>query len=242
MQGSVQYGEHVLRYEVRIQKGRSSQRVTIHVEPDGRVSVDAPEAASEKEVNQAVRVRARWIFAHVTAAKDRLRHVLPREYISGESLMYLGRRYRLKVTLVVGAPVTARMRGAFIEVIVPESEPELVRSGLQEWFQQRARVVLTERVELMATSLRWVAGKPSLRFLTMRRQWGSCSPAGLLTLNPQLVKAPRECIDYVVLHELCHLKEHNHSPRFYSLLQKHMPDWNAIKLRLDTLADLLLNE
>lgn len=242
MQGSIHYGEHVLPYEVRIQPGRSSQRVAIHVEPDGRVLVDAPETASEKEINQAVRVRARWIFGHVTAAKERLRHVLPREYISGESLMYLGRRYRLKVTLVVGSLVTARMRGAFIEVLVPESDPSLVRSGLQAWFRQRAKVVLTERVQLMATSLRWVSGAPSLRLLTMRSQWGSCSPAGRLTLNPQLVKAPRECIDYVVLHELCHLKEHNHSQRFYSLLEKQMPGWQAIKLRLDAAADLLLNE
>ncbi len=76
----------------------------------------------------------------------------------------------------------------------------------------------------------------------MKTQWGSCSPAGTILLNPHLVKAPRECIDYVISHELCHLKEHNHSPRYYRLLAKIMPSWEAVKTRLDGMAELLLNE
>jgi len=76
----------------------------------------------------------------------------------------------------------------------------------------------------------------------MKTQWGSCSPTGAILLNPHLVKAPRECIDYVISHELCHLKEHNHSPRYYRLLSKIMPRWEVVKARLDGMAELLLNE
>lgn len=76
----------------------------------------------------------------------------------------------------------------------------------------------------------------------MQKQWGSCSPAGRLLLNPQLIKAPRECIDYVISHELCHLKEHNHSPRYYRLLSQLMPGWKTVKARLDGMAEVLLNE
>jgi len=72
----------------------------------------------------------------------------------------------------------------------------------------------------------------------MKKQWGSCSPQGTILLNPYLIKAPRECIDYVVLHELCHLKEHNHSPRYYRLLSQLMPDWEPVKARLDRMAEL----
>jgi len=82
---------------------------------------------------------------------------------------------------------------------------------------------------------------PAMRLQTMKVQWGSCSPAGRLTLNPHLVKAPRECIDYVLLHELCHLKEHNHSRKFYMLLERHLPQWRRKKERLDELADMVLN-
>ncbi len=75
----------------------------------------------------------------------------------------------------------------------------------------------------------------------MRTQWGSCSPNGELLLNPQLVKAPRHCIDYVIFHELCHLKEHNHSPAYYKLLGRSLPDWEQRKAELDNLAEILLN-
>lgn len=242
MQASVRYGEHDLPYEVRVQTHRTQRRIAIHVEPDGRVMVDAPGNTSAPLIHQAVKARARWIYLHVAAAKERLHHVLARDYVSGESLLYLGRRYRLKVTLAEGQPMAVAMRGAFIEVTVPTPDPLGVRAGLQAWYRQRARSVMTERVQHMAESLQWVKGEPALRLLTMRSQWGSCSPAGRLTLNPHLVKAPRQCIDYVVLHELCHLREHNHSARFYALLDQHLPDWRRIKARLDGLADFLLNE
>lgn len=75
----------------------------------------------------------------------------------------------------------------------------------------------------------------------MKKQWGSCSPQGHILLNPHLVKAPRDCIDYVILHELCHLQEHNHSPKFYQLLSQLMPAWKSVKTRLDSMAELLLN-
>ena len=81
---------------------------------------------------------------------------------------------------------------------------------------------------------------PALRLQHMKVQWGSCSPAGRITLNPHLVKAPRECIDYVLLHELCHLRHHNHSARFYKALGTQMPRWRAVKQRLDAMAEQLL--
>lgn len=76
----------------------------------------------------------------------------------------------------------------------------------------------------------------------MKKQWGSCSPKGVLSLNPHLVKASLRCIDYVLLHELCHLQVRNHGQKFYDLLSKHLPEWQAAKARLDGMAELLLNE
>jgi predicted metal-dependent hydrolase len=76
----------------------------------------------------------------------------------------------------------------------------------------------------------------------MPTQWGSCAVGGHLLLNPALVKAPRECIDYVIIHEVCHLREHNHSPELFKLLTLAVPDWQATKLKLDKMAEVLLNE
>ena len=76
----------------------------------------------------------------------------------------------------------------------------------------------------------------------MQKQSGSCSPNVVILLNPHLFKAPRECIDYVISHELCHLRDHNQSPRYYRLLENIMPAWEAVKARLDGMAALVLNE
>ncbi len=77
--------------------------------------------------------------------------------------------------------------------------------------------------------------------MAMKKQWGSCSTRGSLMLNPHLVKAPKECIDYVILHELCHIAEHNHSDRFWRLLTQVMPHWKEVKAKLDEMAELYLN-
>ncbi|MFZ5550404.1 MAG: M48 family metallopeptidase [Pseudomonadota bacterium] len=231
------YGDEVIDFTLHRQPARTVRRVAIHVEPDGRVLVDAPESAAVADVVRAVKKRARWISRHVAAARARRAHVLPREYVSGESLHYLGRRYRLKVVVDSGSAASARLRGAFITVTVPERAASTIRPALEAWYRERARALFNERLAAVAAPLRWVRQLPPTRLQRMTVQWGSCSPAGRITLNPLLVKAPRECVDYVLLHELCHLLHHNHSPAFYRTLDRHMPDWRAVKSRLDQMAE-----
>lgn len=236
---ALRYGEESIAYTVHRQPGRTRQ-VAIHVEPDGRVLVDAPEGVAQEEIASAVSARARWIHRHVAAARQRMAHVLPREYVSGESLPYLGRRYRLKV-IDTDVDNGVRLRGGFVEVSVAEKSPAAIRVALDAWYRQRARAVFGERLAALSPELRWVKALPPVRLRAMKVQWGSCSPAGRLTLNPHLVKAPRECIDYVLLHELCHLREHNHGKRFFRMLDAHMPGWRRIKEKLDNLAEVVLN-
>ena len=239
--GSIRYGEELIRYRIRRQATRRSARVAIHVDAAGLVVVDASVTASDAEVRRAVTQRAGWIHEHVSASLRRRAFVLPREYVSGESLLYLGRRYRLKVVARPKNQPTVRVWSGYVETQVPTRSPVLVRAALEQWYRERARVVFNERLLVMAMALRWLKSLPSTHLRVMKVQWGSCSPAGRLTLNPHLVKAPRECIDYVLLHELCHLKEHNHGPGFYRLLERHLSDWRRRKSRLDEMAELLLN-
>jgi predicted metal-dependent hydrolase len=129
------------------------------------------------------------------------------------------------------------MRGAFIAVTVQMHHLAKIRSVLNDWYRQRARDVFAQRLAVIAEPLQWIHELPPLRLQFMSRQWGSCSPAGRITLNPWLVRAPREAIDYVLLHELCHLKHHNHSRAFYSMLDRHMPNWRKVKGLLDERAE-----
>jgi predicted metal-dependent hydrolase len=167
-------------------------------------------------------------------------HITPRKYVSGESEYYLGKRYQLKVVASgETAPGVKILRGS-IEVSIRRKDTNAIPELLSEWFKARAKEVFAKRLEAMLEQALWVGSKPPIRVLSMQTQWGSCSPQGRLTLNPHLVKAPRECIDYVILHELCHIAEHNHSERFYRLMKQVMPNWEKTKERLDSMANQLL--
>ncbi len=237
---SVAYGDQRIGFALRRQP-RLKGRVAIHVMPDGGVMVDAPEGSELQDVKQAVRQRAAWVWRELEAQRARQRHVLPREYVSGETHFYLGRRYLLKVLVTQRANAGARLWRGRLEVTTPESSAHAVRYLLNAWYRGRATAVFEQALVNMAARMRMPQPLPPWRLLSMRTQWGSCSPKGALLLNPDLIKAPKACIEYVVAHELCHLKEHNHSERFYRLLGAALPDWERRKQELDGLAELVLN-
>jgi len=238
---SVHYGGEVIRFAVRRQPQRRRGSIAIHVEPQGRVLVDAPVEVSRSAILAAVRKRVRWVHDHLAEFRRRQVHVLPREYVSGEAVMYLGRRYRLKVIPANADDAVVKLCGGRLEVHGIDAEPASIREAMETWYRARARTVFAARIDDMLATLHWMPAPPAMRLQAMKTQWGSCSPTGKITLNPWLIKAPRDCIDYVILHELCHLKEHNHSQRFFKLLDRHMPAWRQRKMRLDELAALILN-
>ncbi len=235
------YGDHRIEYEVLFTPVKRT-RVAIHVHPDGSVQVDAPEGESLAKVHRAVLKRARWIKNHVDAACRQRSQLLPRNYTSGESLFYLGRRYQLKVQNQNGSGAVVKLLRGQIRVEAPARDAAAIREQLAAWYRNRAADVFDRRMRDVADRVVWLKEIPDWRLVRMQKQWGSCSPAGVILLNPHLVKAPRECVDYVICHELCHLQEHNHSPRYYRLLGQVMPGWESVKARLDGMAELLLNE
>lgn len=229
----IRYGDEVISCEVRSQATRTQQRLSIHVEPCGRVLVDAPVGVEAARLLEGVKRRARWISQQLEGFRILSAHAIPQEYVSGESLLYLGRQYRLRVMVDASSEPVARMRGAFIEVTTPERDPGIVATALMSWYRQRAREVFSQRLPVVAGPLRWVRQLPPTRLQFMKLQWGNCSPNGRITLNPWLVRAPRDAVDYVLLHEMCHLRHHNHSRAFYATLDRHMPNWKQIKAQLD---------
>lgn len=228
------YGDREFRYQIQYLSNSSRASIKVHVHPNGQVQVDAPDNASLQEIKAAVQRRARWVLKHLDDIEERNRDVLPRQWVSGESQLYLGRRYVLKV---INDPeqrkVTCKLIRGQLRVQGKALSPERTQRAVREWYRDRARDVFQRRLELMADKLPWTKATPPWRIIEMQTQWGSCTPEGVVLLNPHLVKAPTKAIDYVILHELCHLEEHNHSPRFYGLLDRFMPEWRGVKERLD---------
>lgn len=235
------YGDDRIPYQVTVDETRRS-RVAIHVNPDGSVAVDAPPGFSDDSIKAAVQKRARWVVGHVSEARERYAHVRPKEYVSGEQVLYLGRRYMLKVIPVDGKPGPARLRGNRLEVQTANGAQDDIKGRLRAWYRVKGGDYLNRRIDALTTTLPWVDIPPSFRLLEMSRQWGSCSPSGEIIINPHLVKAPRNCIDYVLIHEMAHLKHHDHGAEFWKLIDAHAGDWRSSKRYLDGLVEVLLTE
>lgn len=238
---SARYGEQTFEYHLHRYPSRKKRALKIHVHPNGVVQVDAPESSDLAEIKAAVQRRARWILKHLTEIDERARQVTARQWVSGENMLYLGRRYALKVIEVFDArDQRCRLVRGQLRVEVFQRDVLRIQALVDAWYRKKAGEVFSRRLVAATDSLPWVKQSPEWRLLKMRTQWGSCTPQGELILNPALVRAPTRCIDYVLLHELCHLQEHNHSPRFYQLLDRYMPDWRAVKEYLDGQSELIM--
>lgn len=235
----IRYGLEKIPFEIRPRTG-SIYRVLVKIHADCRVIVHAPPSASKAEIFHAVNKRARWIHQKYSQFKAQLEHVAPRYYVSGESHYYLGKKYLLKVIENPEADPYVKLLHGKLEINVKGKRD--IKLILQNWYKEKAKEFFNHRLDTILPQTLWLTERPQIRIRNMQNQWGSCSPSGRLTLNPHLIKAPRECIDYVILHELCHIAEHNHSDKFYRLMRQIMPNWEKVKAKLDGMANVLLNE
>lgn len=228
----VQYGDTTIEYTTR----RSDRKtLAVRVEPDQTVEVRAPKDASDDAVREKVRKRAQWILEQRSYFDSFVREHAPREYVSGETHRYMGRQYRLKVIQIdEDESERVKLKGPYFRIYsYQKGNREHVKAQLDEWYRAHAKDKFAERLEEAGKVMRkYGVEKPPMRVRRMKKRWGSCTSRGHILLNLDLIRAPRLCIDYVIAHELCHLKYPNHGTEFYNLLSRVMPDWKEIKGRL----------
>ncbi len=227
----LQYGEQEIRYEI---VRRQRKTLEIAVEPDASVVVAAPADAPLNTIEAKLRKRAAWVMRQQRYFIQFLPRTPERRFIAGETHLYLGRQYRLKVVPHVQESVKL-IRGFIVVQTHRPNRPEVTRDLVEGWYRDRAHIKFPERIavclELFPNS---EAFRPrGLIVRQTKNRWGSMSPAGRLLLNPRLIQAPVHAIDYVITHELCHIAEPHHGAAFYKLLEKVMPDWERRKQRLE---------
>ena len=213
---------------------RTRNTLEIAVEPDATVSVAAPIDAPLEAIASKVRKRAAWIRRQQRYFTQFLPRTPDRQFTAGETFRYVGRHYRLKVVRHVQAGV--KLRGGYL--VVQTHRPlatEATRELVEHWYRERAKVRFAERLEV---NLRRFAEPEAFRpkGVTIRlldQRWGSMSRGARLMLNTRLIEAPVYAIDYVITHELCHIAEPHHGPRFIGLLDKVLPDWRDRKDKLE---------
>jgi predicted metal-dependent hydrolase len=227
----VQYGQHRIEFAI-VRRDRTT--LEIAVEPDASVVVAAPKGATLAMIGEKVRKRAAWIRRQQRYFIQFLPRTPDRQYVAGETHLYLGRQYRLKVAPHVQATVKAARGFIVVKTHRPE-RTEVTRELVEAWYRERAHVKFAERLE--ANLLRFPAPEDfrpkGLIVRQLRQRWGSMSPASRLLLTRRLIEAPIDAIDYVITHELCHIAVPHHGPEFFELLDRVLPDWPRRKHRLE---------
>lgn len=208
-------------FQVEVIRTRRKKSASIQLDGD-LVKVSVPQSLSDKRVRELISKRSPWIKTKLKELSDRP-NIKPKEYVSGETFPYLGKNYRLKV--LNGSENSVRLKGGYFITTISNRDSQLstVKSLLEDWYQTHADKRLREKTQRLASI---VGVTPtSISTKPYKSRWGSCSVSGDITYNWKIILAPHCIVDYVVIHELCHLLEHNHSPRYWKHVERHVPDW-----------------
>ncbi|MEQ8860093.1 MAG: SprT family zinc-dependent metalloprotease [Pseudomonadales bacterium] len=252
--------------EVRRSKRRRT-RIGLAFDPAGFVLVEAPLDAGAGEIRGLIREHKRWLQHRLDKVTNATGLTACLSYRAGELIHFLGNPYELVVrdgridTVMLkprrsgpeqlGLFSRCHVRGQILVTLQPCARQVVntdrvdarVRTAVDGWYRARAEEQFAVALGVWRSRLPWLRGKvPAWRHRYMRSQWGSCSRSGRISLNTHLVKAPTQLIDYVVLHELCHLQHYDHGPRFYGLMTRHMPDWQTRRGELDHYLPVLLQD
>lgn len=226
---SIKYGSEEIVFTLRFRE-RKTLGITVH--PDRSTEVNAPIGSTLEKIENKVRKRASWILKqqdHFLSFEPRN---TARKYVSGESHYYLGRQYQLLV--INSDEETVKLTGAHIEIRT--NQKSNAEQLLNEWYLMKAKKWFNDIAQPLISNFKKYNVEPSkLEIRKMKHRWGSCSTKGRILLNLELIKAPKACIEYVIIHELCHLVHRDHTKAFFDLQQKEFPEWRKWKSKLENL-------
>jgi hypothetical protein len=212
---------------------KDCRSLRIAITPDLKVKISAPLRASESFIHDSLQKKIPWIIKSMNRLKNRQVLQTPDKYVSGEKLAYLGKEFTLKVIKGKKEPVI--LFGDSLMVKISKTDIRSVKRELDKWYRTRAETIFGRYLrEGYSIVSQYVINEPFLKIRRMKSRWGSCSRSGKITLNLRLIHLPPVCIEYIVMHELCHLRYLNHSKDFYTFLQKCMPDWKDRKKILES--------
>nr|WP_315167476.1 SprT family zinc-dependent metalloprotease [uncultured Flavobacterium sp.] len=225
----IQYGTKQITFSIANRKRKS---IAVEVHPNTSVQIKAPLDCHIEDIKRVVIKRSKWIITQQKFFEQFLPETPKREYVAGETHCYLGRKYILKI--IISDENKVKLQGVFLVVYSQKNEEAQIKHLLTEWYYKRATKVF-EKVyeEAFQKFVQYNIQKPEIQIKRMKKRWGSYTSSGNILINPELIKAATVCIEYVIIHELCHLIERNHSKKFYNLLEKINPDWQRWKLKLE---------
>lgn len=228
----VKWQGQIIRFELLRKKVR---HINLNLKPDMSIMVSANDRVPLEVILAFVKSKARWIIRNTRYFRaTRPESIVGKEYVSGESFKYLGKQLRLKVC--EGSAEGIRYYRGYLELTVFErGDIKRNETLVEQWFRNKACYHFNQALERMYPLLgKYDVAKPDIEIRTMKARWGSCiRDRQKIIVNAELIKAPKYCIDYVVLHELIHFRYRDHNAAFYGFLSSLMPDWQERKRVLD---------
>jgi len=218
----------VANHQLEVRRSSARKTMEISVERSGQLVVRAPIAMSIDKIAELAEQKKVWILNHVAEKQILLKSVREREFVSGESFYYLGRPYRLRV--VPDDSWTYKGRGLVLDegrFHITKSDAKRARELFVAWYTEEARQWLADRVDGLAVR---IGAKPSATVVRdLGYRWGSCTSKGLLQFHWQVITLPIRSIDYLIAHELTHLKIRSHGEDFWRSVRRVFPDYEAQK-------------
>lgn len=225
------FGTFVYEYQL-IKQDRKTLSLT--VTPDLHIILKCPHQTDSERIENFLQKKWFWLEKQLSFFKKYQRKIYEKEYISGEGFFYLGRQYKLIVKRSKEDSVSLTRGQLIVQTTKAVSNGRHNKKLLDVWFATKAETVFQDRFNEMLTRFDY-KNTPILSVREMKKRWGSFLNKEKIFLNPKLIQTPKECIDYVIVHELCHLKYKNHSTKFWQFLDEKYPKWERVKEKLETL-------
>ncbi|QRG65963.1 M48 family metallopeptidase [Brevibacillus choshinensis] len=227
------YANQTIEFEIERKKVKN---VNLNIKPDMTIMVSASEKVPLSFIYDFVKSKGAWILKNVKTFEN----VQPykqseREYVSGESYKYLGKQYRLRVEITTEEERVKYYRGFIILMVRDPNDYARKAKLMDDWYREKALKVFEKSLYKQYPLVqKYGIKKPKIDLRLMKARWGSALiDSDTILLNSELIKAPKHCIDYVVLHELIHFQFNDHKDSFYNMLFSLMPDWEKRKAILD---------
>lgn len=205
----------IINYEL-VRSNRKSIGITI--ERDAQVVVNAPMNLDEQTIEKHIYKKRLWIWEKLALKKDNLENIVQKQFVSGESFSYLGRNYRLQV---VDDNSDLKLKNGWF--MLGNKKQKKAKEIFKAWYSVHLKNKIDERLEVICKTTH--IKKPDFRIMELGFRWGSCTKEGVLNFNYKIAMAPIGVIDYIIVHELVHLKIHTHNEKFWKEVQKMMPNY-----------------
>ncbi len=229
------FGSFVYNYEL-IKQDRKTLALT--VTPELQIYVKCPHRAGDDRIEQFLRRKWFWLEKQLSFFEKYQRKIYRREYVSGESFHYLGRQHQLVVKRGVEDGVSLLRGILLVNTTSAVTDGHHTKKLVSKWHDEKMQKVFMERFDEMNKRFEY-KNPPSFGIRDMKRRWGSFLNEDKIFLNPQLIHMPKDCIDYVIVHELCHMRYKNHDKNFFRLLEEKFPNWDQTKEKLESVGALV---